>query len=120
MPAAIRMWGYEVRNPHRSSLSPVKRFPPFTFASAGAPRMPAREVQMFDAEGTLEYEPCPQCGSVNTITYTFEEGFTELECQACGYRSDEAEIAALQRFSGDLLESDDNPGAPVPIKKIKA
>ena len=75
---------------------------------------------MFDAEGTLEYEPCPQCGSVNTITYTFEEGFTELECQACGYRSDEAEIAALQRFSGDLLESDDNPGAPVPIKKIKA
>jgi hypothetical protein len=50
------------------------------------------------------------------------EGFSELECRACGYRSDAEELSALQRYTGDLLES---PGAeadlpPVPMSPIEA
>ncbi|MEJ2292008.1 MAG: hypothetical protein P8Y13_02605 [Deinococcales bacterium] len=75
-----------------------------------------------DAEGRREHTACPQCGSRDTITYDYVEGFSELECQACGYRSDAEELSALQRYSGDLLES---PGAeeelpPVPMTPIEA
>lgn len=75
-----------------------------------------------DAEGRRERSPCPECGSRDTVTYHYLEGFTELECQACGFRSDAEELSALQRYSGDLLES---PGKgvdlpPVPMTPIKA
>ena len=75
-----------------------------------------------DAEGRRERTACPHCGSRDTITYHYVEGFTELECSACGYRSDAEELSALQRYTGDLLES---PGAdddlpPVPMTPIEA
>ncbi|MEX2534684.1 MAG: hypothetical protein WD273_03705 [Trueperaceae bacterium] len=75
---------------------------------------------MFDAEGSFDDEPCPACGSKNTITYRFDEGFNELECRVCGYRSDQEELSDLQRYSGDLLENEDSVPAPVPFKSIKA
>ncbi len=75
-----------------------------------------------DAEGRREDAPCPHCGSRDTITYHYVEGFSELECTACGYRSDADELSALQRYTGDLLES---PGSedelpPVPMSPIEA
>lgn len=77
---------------------------------------------MFDAEGTFAMETCPQCGSQNTVTYTYTEGFNELECQNCGYSSEEEEIVALTRYRGDLKEAKGSPGSlpPVPIKKLEA
>ncbi|MFA5569183.1 MAG: hypothetical protein WC972_11125 [Trueperaceae bacterium] len=57
-----------------------------------------------DAEGFHEGVPCPRCGGVNTITYHYVEGFSELECPTCGYRSDAAELDALTRFESDLAE----------------
>lgn len=57
-----------------------------------------------DAEGFHEDVPCPECGSVNTVTYRYVEGFTELECQACGYRSDAEELSDLTRYQGAVLE----------------
>lgn len=77
---------------------------------------------MFDATGSFDGQICPRCGSNATITYHYEEGFEELECSACGYISDAEELASLQRFSGELLESDaaaDTP-APLPGTKIRA
>jgi len=59
-----------------------------------------------DAEGFHEDIPCPECGSVNTVTYRYVEGFTELECPACGYRSDAQEISDLTRYQGVVLERD--------------
>lgn len=75
-----------------------------------------------DAEGRLEHSPCPQCGSHDTITYHYVEGFTELECRACGYRSDAEELSALQRFTGELLESSGGESElpPIPMPAIKA
>jgi len=75
-----------------------------------------------DAEGRLERTPCPECGSQDTITYHYTEGFTELECRACGYRSDAEELSALQRYGGTLLESADGEGElpPVPMPTMKA
>lgn len=76
---------------------------------------------MFDAEGQRDETPCPECGSRDTITYHYVEGFSELECQSCGYRSDAEELSALQRFSGDLLESDEGLAPPpVPMRSLKA
>ena len=46
----------------------------------------------FDAEGHYLGETCPRCGSTKTITYEYDEGFTELECQECGYTSEAPEI----------------------------
>ncbi len=66
----------------------------------------------YDAEGREEGEACPECGSEDTITFHYREGFTELECRACGYRSDAEELAALQRFSGDVLQGDDDTPPP--------
>lgn len=84
-----------------------------------------------DAEGFHEETPCPECGSVNTVTYRYVEGFSELECPACGYRSDSQELADLTRFQGLVLEGEpqlgpaDDPTTtvdlpPVPIRALKA
>jgi Zn ribbon nucleic-acid-binding protein len=75
---------------------------------------------MFDAEGSFDDEPCPECGSNHTVTFRYDEGFSEIECQACGYRSDHQELSDLQRYSGDLLENDRESPPPVPFKSIKA
>lgn len=77
---------------------------------------------MFDATGSHDGQICPRCGSDATITYHYEEGFEELECSACGYVSDAGELAALQRYGGELLEADrsDDAPAPLPGRKIKA
>jgi Zn ribbon nucleic-acid-binding protein len=80
----------------------------------------SREVLMFDAEGSFDDEPCPACGSKNTITYRYEEGFSELECRVCGFRSDQDELSELQRYSGDLLETEHDTPPVVPFKSMKA
>jgi len=74
----------------------------------------------FDAESSHGLEHCPECDSDNTITYHYNEGFTELECLNCGYLSDAEEIAALTRYDGSLIESDKTIKLPMPVKKIKA
>ncbi len=76
----------------------------------------------YDAEGSHDGEQCPRCGSEATITYHFAEGFTELECPECGYVSDSEQLADLQRFGGEILESEDGAGTPVAgtLKKIRA
>ncbi len=73
-----------------------------------------------DAEGRREEAPCPECGSRDTITYHYVEGFTEVECRACGYRSDADELSALQRFSGEVLERSGDDLPPVPMRAMKA
>ena len=75
---------------------------------------------MYDAEGRRAGETCPQCGSDKTITYDYQEGFSELECEVCGFRSDGDELSALNRFRGDLVEKQGGPLPPIPIKKLKA
>ena len=65
-------------------------------------------------EGTL----CPACGDSSTITYHYNEGFSELECPACGYRSDQHELDALQRYESELLEGDEAP--PLARRPLKA
>lgn len=73
----------------------------------------------FDAEGLELGEVCPQCESTDTVTYTYTEGFTELECRRCGYSSEASDIADLARFRGELKEeSDARP--PFPVKKLEA
>lgn len=92
-----------------------------------------------DAEGFNEQTPCPDCGSIDTVTYRYVEGFSELECRTCGYRSDSQELADLTRYQGSVLERGagtgrryahevehelDDPGTadlpPVPIRALKA
>jgi len=68
---------------------------------------------MFDATGSADSEQCPRCGSDATVTWQFAEGFEELECRACGWVSDEEELASLQRFGGDVLEGEGPAGSPV-------
>ena len=75
---------------------------------------------MFDAEGSLDFETCPECGSTDTITYRYREGFDELECTVCGFRSDQEELSELQRYSGDLLEGEEDALPPVPMRSLKA
>jgi hypothetical protein len=75
---------------------------------------------MYDAEGTFDEEPCPRCGATTTVTYHYLEGFSELECLACAFRSDWEEVSALQRYHGDLLERRSTVDLPVPVKKLKA
>jgi transposase-like protein len=72
----------------------------------------------FDAEGQYLAETCPQCGSTKTITYEYAEGFSELECQNCGYTSESEELSALGRYRGELREGNKLP--PIPVKKLKA
>lgn len=79
----------------------------------------SQEAVVIDAEGIHAGEPCPQCGGTDTVTFEYREGFTELECPSCGYRSDAAELTALQRYGGSLLEADaDTP--PLPRKPLEA
>lgn len=66
---------------------------------------------VIDVEGHYEQEPCPKCGSTHTISYHYPEGFTELSCRRCGFRSDAEELAALQRYRGDVLEGVSPDGA---------
>ena len=75
---------------------------------------------MFDAEGQYENELCPKCGSRKTVTYHFAEGFSELECESCGYMSDDIEISNLHRYRGDLLETKNGAAPPIPLKKLEA
>jgi uncharacterized metal-binding protein (TIGR02443 family) len=75
---------------------------------------------VYDAEGSHDGVPCPTCGSEATISWHFAEGFVELECRTCGYRSDAEEIAALERESGELLAGDDPPEAPLPKRPLRA
>jgi Zn ribbon nucleic-acid-binding protein len=72
----------------------------------------------FDAEGQYLGDVCPRCNSTKTITYEYDEGFTELECQTCGYTSESEELSALGRYRGDLREGTKQP--PIPVKKLKA
>ena len=74
---------------------------------------------MYDAEGQHEGDACPECNDEGTIRWRFEEGFDELECPACGYRSDGAEIADWSRRSGDVLMRDDATPPP-PSRPIRA
>ena len=73
-----------------------------------------------DAEGFTEHWPCPQCGSEDTVTYYYREGFTELECKACQYRSDWQELNDLESFSGELLKADPDLDIPLPRKPLEA
>ncbi len=86
--------------------------------------MPRKEGDwpVYDATGSMDADICPRCGSDATITYHYEEGFEELECSACGFVSDAAEIAALQRYSGDILLDGSAEEQPVPLpgKRITA
>ncbi|MBX3142413.1 MAG: YheV family putative metal-binding protein [Trueperaceae bacterium] len=72
-----------------------------------------------DAEGFHEQTPCPECGSPETVTYYYNEGFEELECSACGYRSDTQSVSDLQRESGEVLEHR-HSGVTLPIRRIEA
>ncbi|MFO7546108.1 MAG: hypothetical protein R6W77_11520 [Trueperaceae bacterium] len=58
------------------------------------------------------------------MTFHYDEGFTELECPACGYRSDAEEIAALRRYAGDVLEKrrvePTIPNRALPLRNLKA
>lgn len=47
---------------------------------------------------------------MDTITYVYSEGFEELECPACGYRSDAEELDLLTRYDGQLLEGREGRG----------
>lgn len=69
---------------------------------------------MYDAEGEHDGTPCPTCGRTGTIRWHFAEGFDELECPACGYRSDDADLTDLTRAALDVLERDDGDAAPPP------
>jgi tRNA(Ile2) C34 agmatinyltransferase TiaS len=69
---------------------------------------------MVDAEGYEDGPPCPECGREPTHRFAYVEGFDDFECPACGWRSDEAELADLGRDAGDLLERDrQTPRPPV-------
>lgn len=73
-----------------------------------------------DAEGFREGAACPDCGSTDTITFHYREGFDEVECPHCGFRSDALELDSLTRFSADLLESDAEAKLPIPRRSIQA
>lgn len=78
----------------------------------------------FGAEGLEQGDPCPQCGSGDTVTYTYPEGFSELECRHCGFSSEaEAtleEVGELTRYPGELREARAQRLPPVPLKKLEA
>lgn len=82
-------------------------------------QLPAKEGvrQVFDATGSNDSDICPRCGSDATITYHYTEGFEELECSACGFMSDAAELSDLQRFDGALKESDEGTGKTIPVPR---
>jgi Zn ribbon nucleic-acid-binding protein len=61
---------------------------------------------MYDAEGHDDGPTCPACGRAPTWRFAYAEGFEEFECRACGWRSDEGELHALRRATGELLETE--------------
>lgn len=73
-----------------------------------------------DAEGFRDGTECPACGSTDTVTFRYREGFEELECPACGYRSDDQELDDLTRYTADLLEDDSTLELPIPRRSIEA
>ncbi len=75
---------------------------------------------MYDAEGSHDGVPCPQCGSDATVSWRFAEGYDELECRTCGYRSDAEELEALEREVGDVLRGDEGPATPLPKRPLRA
>ena len=80
---------------------------------------PDKRSLRFDAEGRRDNDLCPACDSRDTVTYYFDEGFSELECERCGYHSDQTELSDLSRYRGELLEGADNL-PPIPLKKLEA
>jgi Zn ribbon nucleic-acid-binding protein len=74
----------------------------------------------FDAEGEYLGDVCPKCGSSKTITYEYDEGFSELECENCGYTTEAAELSDLGRYRGDLREKAKGELPPIPVKKLQA
>ncbi len=76
---------------------------------------------MFNAEGWHNQDPCPRCGSTQTITYEYDEGFSELECEACGFCSEAQELSDLARYRGELREAGEPDDLPlIPFKKLDA
>ena len=75
-----------------------------------------------DAEGFNERVPCPRCASERTVSFHYVEGFDELECPDCGFRSDAEELGALTRFQSGLLEREaaEQDIPPIPIRAMKA
>lgn len=73
-----------------------------------------------DAEGFKEGFVCPQCGSTDTITYRYVEGFEEHECPHCGYEEGAAELDELTRYQSELLERDHESAPPIPRRSIEA
>lgn len=73
-----------------------------------------------DAEGFREGAACPDCGSTDTITFRYNEGFDEVECPHCGYRSDALELDSLTRYSAELLEGNAVTELPIPRRSIQA
>lgn len=73
-----------------------------------------------DAEGLREGTECPDCGSTDTVTFRYQEGFDELECPQCGYRSDDQELDSLTRYTSELLEEDSSLQLPIPRRSIQA
>jgi C4-type Zn-finger protein len=54
------------------------------------------------------------------VSWHFAEGFDELECRHCGYRSDEADLAELERDAGDVLLQDESEAPPLRKKPLRA
>ena len=75
---------------------------------------------MFDAEGHDDGPACPACGAAPTTRFAYAEGFEEHECGACGWRSDEEELMALRRASGDLLEREPSTPSPPVGRPLRA
>jgi len=75
---------------------------------------------MFDAEGHDDGPPCPRCGSGPTWRFAYAEGFEELECRACGWRSDEEELHALRRATGEVLERERDGASPSLGRPLRA
>lgn len=74
----------------------------------------------YDAEGFHEGVECPQCGSTDTITFRYYDGFEEHECPACGYHEGAEELDALTRYESPLLERRRLKGVPIPRRSMKA
>lgn len=77
---------------------------------------------MADAEGTFAGDICPECGSLETVTYHYREGYCELECLHCGFNSEPDDVSDFVRDSGALCERErpDRRAMTVPVKRLKA
>ncbi|MFU8889765.1 MAG: hypothetical protein ACNA8N_14310 [Trueperaceae bacterium] len=75
---------------------------------------------MFDAEGHEDGPACAVCGAAPTWRFVYAEGFEELECRACGWRSDEEDLHALRRATGEVLEREHADVAPPLGRPLRA